>query len=342
MNEERLLRALRASGPDEDGYRPGVRPPGAPALAQPGPTIRRTAIAEAWLWPAAAAVLVIALLATLVRPTTPSPGGTPSAMPTATISTSPGQPSPVTNALDTVIAAGRLRVAVAARETGVSEARRAYAIAIAAELGQRLGVEVAIVDVPAPSILTHTDRAEWDIAFAAAALPARNHRFVVSRAYLYADRRLLVATGGTIQGIGDLSDRIVCVVTGGSATSWLASDLNFMSATPVGDPPAGVDVLALPDDAACLAAIRDGRAAAMLTSQLSGREIERAPELTALPGVLYTEPVSVIAPVRTRIDTAKLIAAIDELLGDMAADGTLGELSRAAFDGLDLSVPPPE
>jgi ABC-type amino acid transport substrate-binding protein len=338
MKEEQLIEALRAGPSDEADY-------GGAAIRRPRPTfipnvsVRPAAKPANWVWPSVAATVALAVLLALVRPLPAEPGmsvgGTP---PEST--TAQGSPSQPATALELVLRSGRLRVGIATRGTGISDALRSYQLGVASGLAGRLNLELELVQVPATSILTTVD-VDWDVAFGPRSL-GRSHRFVESSAYLNVPRLIVVPAKAAVTSIDQLAGRSICVSRISNGEAWLRQDLSFQlqPATVIAPPPSGARPLVLDDDLGCLAAIRAGRAAAMVTDQLTATDVAREPDVLALADPVYTEPLALSAPAHGPNDIRGLIARVDELLRQMSRDGTLSAQSRAAFGGLDLSVPP--
>jgi polar amino acid transport system substrate-binding protein len=53
---------------------------------------------------------------------------------------------------------------------------------------------------------------------------------------------------------------------------------------------------------------------------------------------VFYEPLSVAFDRSSSLDGQSLVDAVNQIVADMHADGTLTELSKKWYDGLDLSV----
>jgi ABC-type amino acid transport substrate-binding protein len=287
---------------------------------------------------AAVAVLLFATLSGLFRSSsTPLASGLASATPSASQSTSP---SPSSNsALDRVRAAGSISVGVAQPFVGLPAGGDRYQEFIATELGARLGVTVYLVPMTQDELLKDTAGGAWDIAFPTAAIPHADPRYLATAPYAWVPRYLVVSSATAARGT-NLPGRTVCVVAGSSGGAWLSNALNFLSPGTVVRPPRNAKALTLPSDAACLDAVRAGRADAAVTRDLLKRDIDASPGVAIQGGVLYHDPlVIIVAHSLPELDGRLLFAQIEPDLEDLRSSAKLHELSGAAFDLVDLSVP---
>ena len=160
-----------------------------------------------------------------------------------------------------------------------------------------------------------------------------------STAYYDWPIRLIVRSDSTVAAPGDLSGSVMCVVSGSGGEAWLDEGAAATGATPAIIPPSPRVVHRLVADEDCAAEVSDGASDAFITAGWSDADLAARPVLKAVDGPVVTEARGVIAPHDGRDPTA-LMSQIDQVIAAMQSDGTIGDLSRSRFGGLDLSRPP--
>ena len=130
----------------------------------------------------------------------------------------------------------------------------------------------------------------------------------------------------------------ICV--GGATTyqQWLEGTLSLVDAPTPATPPAGATAFPLATDQDCAQSVQSGRAD--FTGWLSSSEAIDAALKAGTPMVLVGDPVFYeslgIAFDNTVEDNDSSVAAVDAIIDEMRADGTLLALSQKWFNGLDL------
>jgi ABC-type amino acid transport substrate-binding protein len=321
MSDERIEKALRQGPPAEPAYMVHLTPADLHGSVSKAPRSRSAFSIVAGLGQAAvAAGLVVAVVGiVLIRS---------GAFETAA--------KPSTRLAD-IQARGVIRIAVRPdrpQVTAPGGARSGFDVDVATEIGRRLGLRVELVFTPADEMLA--GRGQWDIALPSSAVEPG--AFATTTPYYDWPVRLIVPAGSTATGPGDLSGSTICVVTGSGGEAWLDGRFRGTSVTPVAVPPTPSAVHRLATDEACAADVTAGASAALVTAGWSDADLVTRPALKRLGGPIFTEARPVIA-VNGQQDPAGLIAEIDRILAAMRSDGTLADLSRSRFGGLDLSQP---
>ena len=94
------------------------------------------------------------------------------------------------------------------------------------------------------------------------------------------------------------------------------------------------DTIALQD-----LALGDGtRLDAVLTSLTTAQGFAVDNPVKVVGDPLFYEPLAVAFDRSSTLDDASLLKAVDAIVGEMHADGTLTELSKKWYDGVDLSL----
>ena len=240
--------------------------------------------------------------------------------------------------LQDVRGAGTIRVAVRPDRPQVSAPgapRSGFDVDIATELGRRLGLRVDLVFIPVDQMINRRD--EWDIALPSSMLEPED--LAASAAYYDWPIRLIVAGNSPATTTGDLSGSVICVVTGSGGEAWLDEGAAGSTPIPANIPPSPRLVHRVAADEDCAAQVSDGSSDAFITAGWSDADLAARPELRAVDGPVVTEARGVIAP-RDGRDPAGLMSEIDRVIAAMQSDGTIADLSRSRFGGLDLSLPP--
>ena len=203
-------------------------------------------------------------------------------------------------------------------------------VEIGTAIAERLGVEARFEETNWDSILQGVDSGRFDLACNGVGYTeTRAEKYSFSTPYVYTHKVLVVRKDNEeIKSFEDLK---------GKKTANTASSTYAAIAEEYGATVTGVDALA-----DTLQLVLQRRVDATINSQVTINDYMIAhPEAEIKvvdegPG----EPVAI--PVRKGDDTATLIAAINEALDAMRADGTLAAISIKYFNGLDLTGMPQE
>jgi ABC-type amino acid transport substrate-binding protein len=347
MDEERIERALRLGPPNEPAYVPrGLRQeadgvdevdPDLAAAATPTPRevsvpgtervrpigVRvqgghRPSRRSFPMTIAASLTLAIGLLlASQIMPA--GPAATP-------------EPSP--DLLARIMAAGSVDIAVsnAAPQT-VSQggAYIGFDVDVARAVAEQLGLRANVTFVAPDGY----GSGGWDLALpghAAATLGGAQ----ASNPYAWWPVWLAAPEGSPVTDLASLGAARVCVVGGSAGASWLAGG----TASSTNPAPSAASTVTTESDEACIAAVSDGRADAMLTSTLLSSEVQAHGLHLVDPSPVVVDPWSVVVR-DPAADSASLLAAVNEALDALRSSGQLADLSRSSFGGLDVTVQQP-
>jgi cystine transport system substrate-binding protein len=244
---------------------------------------------------------------------------------------------PPTNLLSELRQTGRIKVAVRPDhpQAPIGGVAIGFDTDVATELGRRLGLRTDIVIVDVRTMLDPNDQS-WDIA-----LPSTPDWLINTQSYQRSTpyyrwpHRLVVPIGSTANGIQDLVAGPTCAIAGDPSETWLRGGYGGPSSTPT-----TTSVITRPTDADCLSALAAGDAVAAVTAHLSDADLQVLGDVRAIGGP-DAEPRSVLVHRQSgsRPDPGDLLAAVDDAIVAMHADGTLTRLSQSRFGGADLTTP---
>jgi ABC-type amino acid transport substrate-binding protein len=145
-----------------------------------------------------------------------------------------------------------------------------------------------------------------------------------------------------IQSVEDLAGDTVCVGEATTYLFWLEGTLSLPEGSgEVAAVPEGIQATTLPTDIDCAEAWRSGRTddfqgwlTALPTAQGA---IDEGYPVRLVGDPVFYEPLAVAFD-KAEEDNDSLVAAVDQIVADMHADGTLTALSEQWYDGTDLTV----
>jgi ABC-type amino acid transport substrate-binding protein len=246
----------------------------------------------------------------------------------------PTEPPPSADALQRLISAGVVRVALRPdnpQSTGPGGGLDGFDVDVATELGRRLGLRVELVPVP-PADLFRQPR-NWDVG-----LPSTPAWTVDSEAYFstspyYAwPHLLLVPTASGATSVADVQGQPICAVAGDAGQGWLLGRYGGTAQGGASTPPIPSTLILKASDAECLAALASGQVRAVVTATMLPADAASQPGIQAIDGPPPEPRVAVVA----RGDSVGLLEAVDSALEAMRTDGTLTRMSESRF-GADLT-----
>ncbi|SDR67705.1 amino acid ABC transporter substrate-binding protein [Agrococcus carbonis] len=200
-----------------------------------------------------------------------------------------------------------------------------YDVEVITAVADELGVEVEFVETQWDAIFAALDSGRIDvIANQVGITPERLERYEFSEPYTYSPGVLIVPEGSDIAGFEDLEGR----------TSAQSLTSNFADIAR----DAGAQVEEVEGFAQAAELLRQGRVDATVNDRLTFLDYEQAQGgETGLVIAAESDDVSEMG-VAFRAGSESLVAAVDEALEALRADGTLAEISESYF-GEDVSQP---
>ena len=215
-----------------------------------------------------------------------------------------------------------------------------FDISVGQEIADRLGVELTY-ETPAWEVLTAGSwSGRWDFSVGSMTITTpRQEVLDFTQPYYFTPAQLSARADSGITDFEGFAGKVICVGEGTTYLDWLEGDLDLGTETPEVTPPEGTTATTLPTDRDCAEAWRAGREEfdGWLTSSTTTADAVA----DGLPVVLVGEPIFneplAAAFDKSDADHDQLVEAVDAIIGEMHADGTLSALSTEWF-GLDLTL----
>jgi polar amino acid transport system substrate-binding protein len=179
----------------------------------------------------------------------------------------------------------------------------------------------------------------WDFSVGSMTITSpRQEVLDFTQAYYYTPAQMAAHADAGITTLEDLAGKAICVGEATTYLEWLNGTLDFGSETPETVAPEGSIAVTRTTDRDCAQEWGLGRMD--FEGWLSSSTTVEDAIADGLPVVkvgdhVFHEPLAVAFD-KTVEDNDSLVAAVDAIVGEMHADGTLSELSQKWF-GLDLT-----
>jgi polar amino acid transport system substrate-binding protein len=224
-------------------------------------------------------------------------------------------------------------------ETGEFEG---FDIDVAAEIAERLGVDVQFETPSFDAVVAGNWAGRWDLSVGSVTITeSRKEVLDFTQPYYFTPAQMAVNADSDITDLDGLAGATVCVGEATTYLDWLEGSLTLPpEAGEVADPPEGVTSTTLPTDLDCAESWRSGRTdfEGWLSSitTVEGAIAEDYP-VVAVGDPVFFEPLAVAFDISVE-DNDSLVAAVDQILTEMHEDGTLAGFSEEWFQGQDLTT----
>lgn len=214
----------------------------------------------------------------------------------------------------------------------------------AVAIADALGVEACFV-TPDWDVVTAGSWADrWDISVGSMTVTrARQEALTFTTPYYYTPAQFAASSASGITSIADLNGQAICMGTATTYEDWLNGvDLGLPETSMFAEPPTDIEIVALPTDQECAQSIQAGREefSVYLTSDtVINSNIENGLDVVKVGSAVFSENLAPAIDNNTSLDASSFIAAVDDAVKAMHADGTLRELSLTWF-GVDLTSDP--
>lgn len=225
-------------------------------------------------------------------------------------------------------------------ETGEYEG---FDIDVARAIADGLGVEVEFTDPTFDAVVAGNWAGRWDVSVGSVTVTEeRTEVLDFTQPYYFTPAQLSVQEGADFASVEDLAGETVCVGEATTYLFWIEGTLNLPEAAgEIAPVPEGMQATTLPTDIDCAEAWRSGRTedfqgwlTALPTAQGA---IDEDYPVQLLGDPVFYEPLAVAFD-KAAEDGASLVAAVDAIIGEMHADGSLTALSEEWYGGVDLTT----
>jgi polar amino acid transport system substrate-binding protein len=216
-----------------------------------------------------------------------------------------------------------------------------FDIDVANEIGSRLGVEVEFVTPTFDLVQAGGWNGQWDVSVGSITITEdRLDHLDFTEPYYFTPAQMAATTESGITDLDGLAGQAVCVGAATTYLDWINGDLALGDGSESAPVPEGMTAVALETDALCAEAIGAGREefVGWLSSSTTVQQaIDSDIPVVAVGDPVFFEPLAV-ATDKSGPAHEQLQAALDQIVADMHADGTLTAFSEEWYDGLDLTT----
>ena len=215
-----------------------------------------------------------------------------------------------------------------------------FDIDVGREIATRLGVDLAL-ETPDWALITAGSWGDrWDFSVGSMTITSKRQEALdFTQPYYYTPAQVAAHADAGIETIDDLAGKTICVGEATTYLEWLNGTLDFGTETPEAVPPEGVTVVTRTTDRDCAQEWGLGRMdyeGWVTSATVVDDAIADGIPVVKLGDPVYYEPLAVAFDINVE-DNDSLVAAVDAIVGEMHADGTLSELSLKWF-GEDLTM----
>ena len=214
-----------------------------------------------------------------------------------------------------------------------------FDIDVGREIADRLGVELAL-ETPDWALITAGSWGDrWDFSVGSMTITSKRQEILdFTQPYYFTPAQMAAHADAGIETLDDLAGKSICMGEATTYLEWMNGTLDFGTETPDTTAPEGSQVVTRTTDRDCAQEWGLGRRD--YDGWLSSSTTVQAAIDDGIPAVKVGEPVFyeplAAAFDNTIEDNDSLVAAVDAIIGEMHADGTLSELSLKWF-GEDLT-----
>jgi len=217
-----------------------------------------------------------------------------------------------------------------------------FDIDVTNEIAKRLGVTVEFT-TPSFDLVVAGDWSErWDMAVGSVTVTEdRKEILDFTVPYYFTPAQMATFEASDIQSIDDFAGKTACVGEATTYLDWIEGNLTLPSeAGAVADVPDGLVATTLPTDIDCADAWASGRTdfegwISSITTVEGAIADDYAIRKVGDP--IFFEPLAVCFDKAVE-DRASLVEAVNQIVEEMHADGTLTAFSEQWYDGIDLTT----
>jgi polar amino acid transport system substrate-binding protein len=218
-----------------------------------------------------------------------------------------------------------------------------FDIDVGEEIGRRLGVEVEWSAQIWDTVIAGSWSGRWDMSVGSITVCCdREDIFDFTQPYYYTPAQVAVLEGSGFASIDDLAGATACVGEDTTYLYWVEGTLVLEEPNRlVREAPDGMTAVTLETDANCAEAMRAGQTEVgnvfVTADPVISAAIEADTPIVRLGDPIFYEALAVAFDKNGTEEHVALLTVVDEIIGEMHADGTLTALSEKWY-GVDYSV----
>lgn len=254
--------------------------------------------------------------------------------------------APVQDQLARVLASGKLRVNIELDYPPQSfqNADGTYGgfnVDVGAEIAKRMGLEVEYSAIPFDAVVAGSWADRFDISVGSVTVTeARKEVLDFTKPYYYSLAQLAATTASGITTVDGFAGQAICMGAGTTYQQWVEGTLVLADAPEPAPVPEGATTFVVETDQNCAEAASMGRTdfTGWLTDKMVVEDaIAKGAPMVSVGDPVFAEALAVALD-KSVADNDSFLAAVDQIIADMHADGTLAELSKKWYGGIDLTV----
>jgi polar amino acid transport system substrate-binding protein len=214
-----------------------------------------------------------------------------------------------------------------------------FDIDVGTEIATRLGVDITFTEPGWEVITAGSWRDLWDMSVGSMAITKPRLEIIdFTQPYYYTPGQFSALVESGYSRVDDLAGKTICMGAATTYLDWMSGTLDFGTERPATAPPEGAVAVTRPTDRDCAQEWGSGRRdfEGWLTSSVTIQDaVADGLPLVPLGSPVFYEPLAVAFDKGVE-DNDSLVAAVDAIIGEMHADGTLSELSQKWY-GQDLT-----
>ena len=216
-----------------------------------------------------------------------------------------------------------------------------FDIDVANEIAKRLGV-TAKFETPDFSVVeagNWADRFDVSVGSVTITVP-RLENLDFTQPYYFTPAQMAATVESGVRTLEGLAGDIICVGEGTTYYQWLTGTLKLGDKSALAQVPQGATATTLKTDQDCAQSIQSGRhdfQGWLSSSTTVDAAIKGGAPFATVGDPVFFEPLAVAIDKKSP-PHAELLAAIEKIVADMHADGTLSAFSKKWFEGLDLTT----
>ena len=217
-----------------------------------------------------------------------------------------------------------------------------FDIDTANEIAKRLGVK-AKFETPDFTVVEAGNWAgRFDISVGSVTITkVRLENLSFTEPYYFTPAQMSATKKSAITSLDGLAGKTACMGAGTTYLQWVEGTLKLGDDSFQAPVPAGMKAFTLKTDQDCALSAKSGRndfEGWLTSSTTTAAGIAGGAPMVVVGAPVFYEPLAVATDKKGKTPHAELDAALDKIIKDMHADGTLSTFSKKWFDGQDLTV----